>query len=881
MSTVKPVILVLFAMLLAAATAVAEVPQPSEVFGFEPGADYKLADWEQMQEYFHRLARESDRVQIKEIGKTALGRPMLLLFISSEENLQRLEHWRSISEQLARARIDAETAETNAKEGKAILWIDAGLHGTEIAPGQMMPLLAHRVATEETPEMQKIRDNVILLLMPNMNPDGLDIVTGWYRKNVGTPFETTRPPTLYHHYVGHDNNRDWFMNNMPETKAVSRVIYNEWYPQIVYNHHQTGPAWARIFVPPFNDPVNPRIHPGVTTGVNIVGSAMANRFAMKGMGGFASDTTYSMWWNGGMRTVPYYHNMIGILTETSHATPTPRFYDPEKMPKFIGRSRRGTNHPTSGTNIFYPLPWQGGDSHLKDAVSYAMEASMAVLNIGSNLRQQWLTNIYQMGRDAIEKGQSGPFAYVISADQWDHGEAVNLVNIMMQSGVEVSRARAAFGAGGKQYPAGSFVIHAAQAFRPYVVDLLEKQEYPDRRQYPGGPPEAPYDLAGWTLPWQMGVAVDRVDGSFDASVEKITGKVLPTAGTVAGDMDFGFVLSHKPNATVRAVNRLLKDKERIFWARGSLTAGGQAFDAGAIVIEANGKNTKKRVEALSKEMGLDFVGIQEKPSVELAKLKPAKIGLYKSWVANMDEGWTRWILEDYEFDIESLHNEDILSTELAELDAIILPAQSATRILSGHAPGTMPEEYVGGLGAAGTMALKRYVEQGGTLVAFDGACDFVISQFGLPVRNVVSGVSYERFFIPGSLIRTHVDASHPLAYGMQKEVAAAFQRSRAFDVVKISGVGEGGEEDIKKAPAPPVDIVASYADKDILMSGWALGAKRYIAGKAAVVEVDVGSGSVVLFAFRPQFRAQPRGTYKLMFNALQGATIDDAPKATN
>ena len=880
MSYNKLAILISCAVVLAAVpvSAIAEVPQPSEVFGFEPGADYKLADWKQMQEYFQRLARESDRVQVKEIGKTALGRPMLLLFISSEENLERLEHWRSISEQLARAGIDQETAERNAEEGKAIIWIDAGLHGTEIAPGQMMPLLAHRVATEETPEMQKIRDNVILLLMPNMNPDGLDIVTDWYRKNLGTPYETSRPPWLYHHYVGHDNNRDWFMNNMPETKAVSQAIYNEWYPQIVYNHHQTGPAWARIFVPPFNDPVNPRIHPGVTTGVNIVGSAMANRLAMKNMGGFASDTTYSMWWNGGMRTVPYYHNMVGILTEISHATPTPRFYDPEKMPKFIGRSRRGSNHPTSGTNIFYPLPWQGGESHLKDAVNYALEASMAVLDIGSNLRQQWLTNVYQMGRDSIEKGQSDPFAYVIPADQWDAGEAVNLVNILMQSGVEVSRAAAGFEAGGKSYPADSFVIHAAQAFRPYVVDLMEKQEYPDRRQYPGGPPETPYDLAGWTLPWQMGVAVARVDASFDASLEKITGKVSPTAGAVEGNTAFGFVVSHKPNATVRAVNRLLKNKAQVFWARESLSAGGRDFDAGAVVIKANGKNTKKQVEALSKEMGLDFVGIGEKPPVELAELKQAKIGLYQSWVANMDEGWTRWVLEDYEFDFKSLHDEDIRSVDLAELDAIIIPSQSAARILSGHAPGIMPEEYVGGLGVAGTMALKRYVDQGGMLVAFDEASDFVINQFGLPVRNVVAGVSSEQFFIPGSLIRTKVDVSHPLAYGMQEEVAASFQSSRAFETVKISPMGEGGKEDIKEAPAPPVDIVASYAKEDVLMSGWALGAERYISGKAAVVRVEVGSGNVVLFGFRPQFRAQPRGTYKLIFNALQGATIDESPQ---
>jgi hypothetical protein len=863
----------LILLLLGTVAGVAEVPKPADVFGFEPGADYKIADYGQVLEYFRLLDKGSDRVQLKEIGQSVEGRPLLLVYISSKDNIARLDHFRSISEKLARARVDEDSARELAAEGRAIIWVDGGLHATERAPGQTMPLLAYNVATEESPEMKKIRENVILLLMPMMNPDGLDLVADWYRKNLGTPFETTSPPRLYHHYVGHDNNRDWFMNNMPETEAVTEQLYNRWYPQIVLNHHQTSPPWARIYLPPFSDPVNPRIHPGVTTGVNIVGSAMANRFAMEKKPGVISGIVFSMWWNGGMRTVPYYHNQVGILTETGHATPTPRYYDPEKLPENLipyGGRIRGGMISTKGTNINYPYPWRGGESHFRDAVDYIHTASMAVLDIGSNLREEWLFNMYQMGRDAIEEGKSGMFAYVIPMEQWDRGEAFNLVGVLRRGGIEVERATADFTAGGTSYAKGSFVIRCDQAFRPYLVDLMETQDYPDRRQTPDGPPDPPYDLAGWTLPLQMGVRVERIEESFEFHTEEVAGLVVGDPGAITGDAGYGFVLSHQPNYAAWAANRLLGEGERLYWAKNGFRAAGREYEAGTILIESKGNDTANRVKSMT-ELGLDFTGISSQPSTELVALSQARVGLYKSWMSNMDEGWTRWLLERYDFALETLHDEDVRSGDMTRFDAILLPDQSPDDILNGHPPGTMPEEYVGGLGLEGALVLKQFVEKGGTLVALDRASDFVIDQFGLPVRNVVSGVSPREFFIPGSLIRMHVDLSHPLAYGMQAEVAASFQRSRAFEIVTLSRMGEGGKEETKAPPAPPVDVVASYAENDILMSGWALGEETYIAGKAAVVKVDVGSGEVVLFAFRPQFRGQPRGTYKLLFNALQGA----------
>ena len=482
--------------------AKAQVPAPAEVLGFEPGDDYQLALWGELTPYYEQLAAASDRVEIREIGETVLGKPLLVLFISSPENLAALDRHRENARAMAHAEIPEEEAVRISREGKAVVWIDAGLHATEVAPAQMAPLLAHRVATEDSEEMRKIRDEVILILMPCMNPDGLDIVASWYRRNLKTPFETTRPPELYHHYVGHDNNRDWFMNNMPETAAVSRMLYHEWFPQIVYNHHQTGPAWARIFLPPFADPVNPRIHPGVTTSVNLIGSAMANRFAMKKMPGAVSDMIYSMWWNGGMRTVPYFHNMIGLLTETSHASASPRIYDPEDRPEFVGNPRRGQAAPTSGTDVFYPYPWPGGESPFSDPVRYTLTASMAVLDVAADLREKWLFDIWRMGRDAIEGSDA---SWIVPADQWDPGEAAALLNVLHDGGIVIERAEEAFEIDGETYGEGSHIIPGA----PGVPRLC--------RRPAGGPglsrPPADAGRASGSALRPRGLDVAHADGS--------------------------------------------------------------------------------------------------------------------------------------------------------------------------------------------------------------------------------------------------------------------------------------------------------------------------------------------------------------------------------
>jgi len=852
----------LVGIVLISTTSTAQVPHPNEVFGFMPGDDYKLARFDQLISYYKTLANTSDRVVYQEIGASVDGLPMPLVMISSEENLNSLEQWKSISSSLARARISESQAEMHSQEGRAIIWIDAGLHSNEVSGAQMAPLLAWRVATEASSEMDHIRENVILLLMPIMNPDGHDIIASWYDHTVGTPYEASSPPWLYHHYAGHDNNRDWFMNNLPESKAVSEILYNQWYPQIVVNHHQVSPNWTRIFIPPFTDPVNPRIHPGITTGVNLVGSAMANRFAMKEMPGVISGVTFSMWWNGGMRTVPYYHNMIGILTEAAHATPSPRFFDPDSIPDFV----RG-GHPTNGTNINYPNPWKGGWSHFSEPVQYMITASMAVLRLAADRRQTLLYNIWKMGQDAIH-AEDSVAAYVLPAEQWNAGEEIELVNILRVGGIEIEQATASFLVDGSQYEAGSFIIPTAQPFRAYLKDLLEPQHYPDRKTQ-AGDPIVPYDLAGWTLPYQMGVRVDRVSVLPNVATLPVTESVHPLPGRMPADNVSRVVMDPRPNQSRHVINQAMRDGLTVEVIPEPIQVGENSWPSGALVIESD-----PSLRRIADFTGMNFYEVPQDAPADLVKLDAPKIGLYKSWVANMDEGWTRMVLESYAFDMDTLHDSDIRDRDLSSYTAILLPSQTPERLLHGHRKGMMPEIYTGGLGLEGTLALNKYVTEGGILVALDAASDYVIDQFGLPIENVVEGVSASEFFIPGSIVQLHIDHAHPIGYGLPSQTAASFVRSRAFLTVRRSNLQEGGRIELYQADPLPVEVIARYAEEDILMSGWALGEDQYLSGKAAVVRVSHGEGAVVLFGFRPQFRGQTRGTYKLLFNALMMGNID-------
>ncbi|MBI2835863.1 MAG: peptidase M14 [Acidobacteria bacterium] len=858
------------ALALAAATSASQaprpaVPTPESVIGWAPCADYKLATYEQIADYIRKLDAASDRMQAVEIGKTAEGRTHLMAVISSEENIKNLTRYKDIARKLALARgLTDDEAQALAREGKTIVWIDYGLHSTEVAHGQTAPWMAYKAVSEESAEMRFIRDNVIFLLVPNMNPDGTTLVAKWYME--GRPW-STNPPELYHKYVGHDNYRDWFMFNMPETQNVGRQLYTEWFPQIVYNQHQTGPFPARIFIPPFEDPMNPNIPPLVMRGIAEVGSAMSRRFAREGKPGVISRLNYDTWWNGGMRTGPYYHNMVGILTETQHNSPQPMVYDPKTFPKTFAD---GTS--TQEPSTFYPMPFRGGEWHLRNSCEYMVTASMAVLDIGAKRREEWLYDIYQMGRDAIRAGDRE--TYVVSADQWDAGAAVKLVNVLRWGAVEVERATQPFTAGGVGYPAGSYLVRGAQPFRAHLTDLLNPQVYPDRRIYPGGPPERPYDITGWTLPYQMGVRVNKVGEAVTAATEKVEW-AKPDAGFVAAQGRFGYLIDPRTNDAYIAVNRLLKGGERVFRLTAPVAAAGMSLPAGAFAVAA-AATTQARVGEAARSLGLKIAALDSAPGGEALRLKAPRIGLYHAWGGNMDEGWTRWLFEQFEFPYTSLYDKDIRAGALrTKFDVIVLPEATYLSMLKGLEPGTMPEQYVGGMTPTGVANVYEFVRDGGTLIAMDHASELPLATFGLPIRDVTAGLRESEYYVPGTLLRIKLNTSHPVAYGMQDETAAFLDASPAFAVGWPRRGFFGAAQEEPRLPEG-VSIVAQYPTKDLLMSGWILG-DGVLAGRAAVIEASVGKGRVVLLGFRTQHRGQPHATFKLLFNSVLLGGAERAP----
>lgn len=822
------------------------IPEPKDLFGFVPGTDYKLASHAQLVEYFHQLAASSDRIIVEEIGKSTLGKPMILALISSEENLQNRERYREIARRLALARgVSEADARALAQEGKAIIWIDGGLHATEVAHAQHTPELAWWLVTSEEDEARRIRDNAILLLMPNMNPDGLDIVRDWYYRNLGTPFEITGTPTLYHHYIGHDNNRDWYMFTQVESQAVARQLYHTWFPQIVYNHHQSSPFPGRIWGPPMKDPVNPNLDPLIVSTINQIGEHMRKRFDEEGKPGYNSGIVFDMWWNGSMRGAPDFHNMAGFLTETAlHRYATPRCYTEDEIPDTFGA--RAGNLPAKTPTTNYTNPWLGGCWPLRSAVDYMMTASRATLDIGAKLKEDYLFNIWRMGTRQIARGEraeGGPFAYVIDlAVQHDATRTVEFLRTFRLGGVEIRQADAPFSAGGKQYPAGTYVL-GPQAFRPYVVDLIEPKRFPERLQYPGGPPDPPYDMTGYELAIQMGVHVERVTEPFPLP-SRMVDDVPAAPGGVTGSGSAGYAMSPNLTQGVKAVNRLLKAGARVSW-----TLDGEVIVRGA---------SRAAVEREGRALGVMFTALARLPG-NLRDVRAPRVGLYKSWLGNMDEGWTRWLLEQYEFEYRNLTNADIRAGDLSAYDIIIFASEGDARIREGHAPGSMPEEFVGGIGDEGVTRLKAYVERGGWVMAWDQAADFAISAFELPLRNTVRGVRSQDFFIPGTLLRVTTLTTHPLAFGMERDAVAMFNSSQALERTNPG--------------APGVEVFVRYAPDGFLVSGWELGGGDYLAGKVAGARVRVGRGSVVTYGFRPGWRGQPHNTFKLLFNPLYAATV--------
>ena len=753
--------------------AQATIPTPASILGFEPGADRKLPTWKQITDYFTALDKASGRVQVRTLGKTVQGRPFIVAVFAEPATLARLDHYRQVQRKLMDPTLRT-AAETDRllDEGKNVILITSSIHSTEVG-GFLTPLvLADRLARGTSAEVRSILQNTIVMLVPSQNPDGVDIVGNWYRATLGTPAEGSGPPELYHYYTGHDNNRDWYAFTQPETRYTVDSLYTPWNPQIVNDIHQQGPNAGRIFIPPYMDPVEPNIDPVLTAGTNSLGAEMAWRILAEGKTGVATNASYDQW--SPARQYSLNHRGVRILTETASA----RLATSINLPFQALGTGRGYDARLTSWN--YPALWKGGNWGIGNIVDYQTSATWALLAAAARDRRMWLASYASLGERALAatapwtSETSVPSAFVIPREQGDGQALTRLLWTLQHGQVEVRQTTAAVTADGKAYPAGSYAVLVRQNFGSYAKALLERQKYPDLREYPGGPPKRPYDVTAHTLPLLFGVDVAAVFGEAPATGAPIA----PVA-------------------------------EPRFSAQG------------------------------------------------LSETRARRVAIYRSYAASMDEGWTRWIFDSFRVPFTSVVDRDIRSGGLnARFDAIIVPDQSAAQITRGL-PSAYPDSLRGGLGEQGTRALVEFVEQGGTLLAFNDASLFAIEALKLPVKNVLEGVKNTEFYAPGSILAADMNRSSPLVRGVTAPVLGVwFEDSPAFEITD---------------PAKATAVLTYPANGDPLLSGWLLGGKL-LNGKAAMVEAPVGKGKVVLYGFRPQYRGQTNATLPLIWDAIGRTT---------
>ena len=839
------------ALLLGAAAALpavsADVPTPESVLGFSVGEDRKLADWTQIVGYFQKLAATSPRLKVENVGATTEGNPFLVVTITSEANMARLEEIRRANLRLADPRtLSEDEALRLIATGKAIVALNHGIHSTEVGASQTSMQTAYALATGQDADTLDILDKTVILMLPSHNPDGTQKVVEWYRKSLGTPWEGGQVPFLYHKYTGHDNNRDWYMFTQIETLLTVKHVYDRWRPQIVHDLHQMGPRAARIFAPPYVDPWEPNVDPALIEAVNGMGTHIGACLTSEDKKGVVIHALYDAWTPA--RAYPHTHGGVRILTECASA----------KMatPVEVGFKdlETGIGYDAKRASWNFPAPWPGGTWRLRDIVDYQLSATRAVLEHAARNRAYWLRTFYEVNRRAA--GRSEPYAFIVPGAQRDPLAAWKLLGVMRTGAVEIHRARAPFDAAGRSFPAGSHVILMAQPFSAFAKMLLERQRYPDLRQWPGGPPQRPYDVTAHTLPLLMGVEVVKADAPFVAALEKLDAVPIAPGSIEPGRGRF-FALDHK-NAELVALGRLLRAGVPVRWATAAFLDRGRNFRPGTLLVP---ENARARLEPMARELG--FVASPVNAAGPSLLLRKPRVGVYQSYVPSMDEGWTRFVFEkQVGVDYETLHDKDVRAGALrGRFDAIVLPDQSRRAMVGGNPPGSMPPEYVGGLGKEGVQSLKAFVEEGGTLVALDSASEMPIADFPLPVTDVLAGFNRDErgdeaagdqgakdFYCPGAILATEVElVASPLAHGLEA-TPVWFEDSPAFETKTGT-------------------VLARYPLTNPLLSGWLLGDK-YLRGKAALVEVSLGTGRVVLFGFRPQYRAQSWATYVPLLNAL-------------
>jgi Zinc carboxypeptidase len=787
------------------------------VLGFNPGDDRTIADWKQIADYFTRLDKSSERVHLQELGKSTLGRTMFVAFISAPENIRSLEKYKAIQARLADPRKVASDVERDqlVRDGKTVVVISCSIHSTEIVASQMSMQLAYNLASANDADTLAILRNTILILIPSPNPDGVDIVANWYRKTLGASNEGTEPPELYHHYAGHDDNRDWFMINLKETKAVTRLLWREWFPQIVYDVHQQGSNGSRFFVPPFYDPPNPHISPLLLRQVGLIGHKMAADVTAAGFKGILTNALYDTWWHGGFRTAPYYHNAIGILTEAASARlMSPANVTREQLDRSTTRGMRSATEVTTN----FPNPWPGGVWRPRDIMQMELIASHSVLSLAANYRAEYLRNFYELGKANLTPAKPGePLAYVLPAGQGRDENLAKMIGALVEQGVEVFRLDKELhgvtasqvlqttnvsggtsvrkltmvtGSAPPEIPAGSYMIFLNQPYRPNALALFEPQVYPNRLT-PTGEAERPYDVAGWTLPLQMGLQSFAVMSLRESASERRL-------------------------TLIRSENDVRRDLALALWTT----------DKSPIVNPV-------------------------KPNVRVAIYQNSRAG-------NMDEGWTRFVFDTFNVPFQTVREGGLSEGNLRpRFDTIVLPSD---RTREPAEPAT--EEATRGISDTGYRNLARFVEDGGTLICFDGSCAPLIKQWRLPLRNILEGLRSSEFYCPGSILRVDLDTSHPIARTMMKETDVYFTNSSAFELTNTPRPISDGPQ------TPwPVRVVARYAKDDVLQSGWLLGEDK-IEDRIALAEIQMGPGRIILFGFRPQHRGQTWGTFPLIWNAV-------------
>ncbi len=790
-------------LLPAALSLSAAVPDPEVFFGFRMGADRKLAAWDRVVDFFTELGRQSDRVRTEVVGRSTEGRPFLVVTIADPKTLRRLDHYREIQARLADPRRTGPVeAEPIFLEGKAVVAITCSIHSTEVASTHTAIEFAHRMATAGDPKTRAILENVIFLMVPSLNPDGIEIVRKWYEETLGTPYEGTTPPELYQKYAGHDNNRDWYIFSQAETRVAIEKLHNAWHPQIVYDVHQQGPWASRMFIPPWMDPVDPNIDSVVVQLGNMIGMGMAADLTTAGKKGVVVNALYDYWTPA--RHYQAYHGGMRILSESASARlASPIMVTPEQ----IVESGRG--YDPKGRSWNHLDPWLGGEWKPRDIVEYQLIAWESCLYQAALRREDLLRAFYRIGQRAVERAQ--PYAFVVPGAQDDPGAARTMLETLSFGLVEVERAAAAFQVDGREYAAGAYVIRMQQPYSAWAKTLLERQDYPDLRLYPGGPPKRPYDVTAHTLPLLMGVEVIPAAGRFQAQLER-AGEF---SFTLKGAAPAEGVLPASNVDSWRTVNRWWREGRRVWRDRGS-----GDFSLASL-------------------------------SPDCFELRRPRIGLYRSWQPSMDEGWTRWVLEQFGFPYDRLTNPDIEAGRLeSRFDVIVFPDQQASALIRGYSDGSMPPPYTGGLNSKALASLKSFASLGGTLVFLNQSSDYAIEHLGVAADNAIKGKRSTEYYSPGSLLFVRLER-HALTYGLPDRIAVWSQGSPVF----VPGRPRGAA------------AVARYPASGVLASGWLLG-EELLRDQAALLEAPFGRGRVILFGMRPQYRAQSYQAFKIFFNAL-------------